>query len=216
MPMMKIRNIVLVIALLSPVLLFSQAPQGFAKATDTEGIKNQIRMSAENTNSISADFKQEKHLTMMEEVLVSDGRFLFRKKNNVKWEYVEPIQYAIIIRENRFIINNDGKVSEYDTESNKLFKEINNMIVMAIQGDFVDDANFNASFYEDEKYLLAILKPQNEMLENILTDIEIYFSKKDLGVAKVRFIEPGDDYTKISFSNRKVNISIDEDQFKVN
>ena len=149
----------------------------------------------------------------MEEVLVSAGKFLFKKENKVKWEYIEPITYAIIINQNRFIINNDGKISEFDTESNKLFKEINSMIVMAIQGNFVDDPDFKANFYEDKNKYLAILKPQNELLVDVLTTIEIYFLKEDLSVAEVKFIEPGDDFTKINFSNRKVNIEISDKQF---
>jgi len=192
---------------------FGQTPKGFTEVGDIDLLKNKIRESSVQTQSISSDFTQEKHLTMMEEVLVSQGRFLFKKENKVRWEYFEPIVYAIIINQNRFIINNDGKISEFDTESNKLFKEINNMIVMAIQGNFVDNPEFQASFYQSEQKYLAILTPQNELLSNILTGIEIYFSKPDVAVSEVKFIEPGDDFTKITFINRKANIEIDDEEF---
>lgn len=192
---------------------YGQAPKGFTTLGDVESFKKNVRETSAQTQSISSDFKQEKHLTMMEEVLVSNGRFLFKKENKVKWEYIEPIVYAIIINQNRFIINNDGKISEFDTESNKLFKEINNMIVMAIKGDFVDDPDFTASFYQDEKNYLAVLKPQNELLGDVLSQIEIYFLKEDIAVSEVKFIEPGDDFTKIMFYNKKVNIEISDGQF---
>jgi outer membrane lipoprotein-sorting protein len=192
---------------------FGQAPKGFTELADNESFKKKVKETSVQTQSISSDFIQEKHLTMMEEVLVSKGRFLFKKENKVKWEYTEPIVYAIIINQNRFIINNDGKISEFDTESNKLFKEINNMIVMAIRGDFVDNPDFSATFYQDEKRYLAILVPQNELLVDILTQIEIYFLKENTAVDEVIFAEPGDDFTKIVFKNRKVNIEISDEQF---
>jgi outer membrane lipoprotein carrier protein len=192
---------------------FGQAPKGFTELADNESFKKKVKETSVQTQSISSDFIQEKHLTMMEEVLVSKGRFLFKKENKVKWEYIEPIVYAIIINQNRFIINNDGKISEFDTESNKLFKEINNMIVMAIRGDFVDNPDFSATFYQDEKRYLAILVPQNELLVDILTQIEIYFLKENTAVDEVIFAEPGDDFTKIVFKNRKVNIEISDEQF---
>lgn len=192
---------------------FAQVPEGFAVVEDVAAFKKMVRETSEQTHSISSNFKQEKHLTMMEEVLVSKGKFLFKKENKVKWEYIEPIVYAIIINENRFTINNDGKISTFDTESNKLFKEINNMIVMAIQGNFVDDPEFRATFYQNKEHYLAVLSPQNDLLKDILTGIEIYFNKTDLAVAMVKFIEPGEDFTKITFMNRKANIEIDDEQF---
>ena len=149
----------------------------------------------------------------MEEVLVSRGWFLFKKENKVRWEYFDPIVYAIIINQNKFTINNDGKTSEFDTKSNKLFKEINNMIVMAIQGNFVDNPDFAAHFYQNNEIYLAVLKPQNKLLENIIIKIEICFSKSELAVTEVKFIEPGDDFTKIIFTNRKANIEIKDEQF---
>ena len=141
------KYILTIIAFLLTGLSFGQAPKGFTAFEDEASFKKMVRETSAKTQSISSDFTQEKHLTMMEEVLVSRGRFLFKKENKVRWEYLEPIVYAIIINQNRFIINNDGKISEFDTESNKLFKEINNMIVMAIQGNFVDDPDFAASFF---------------------------------------------------------------------
>jgi outer membrane lipoprotein-sorting protein len=187
---------------------FGQVPTGFSRVDDIAFIKNEISKSSEQTQSISSGFIQEKHLTMMEEVLVSHGRFLFKKENKVRWEYTEPIVYAIIINQNRFIINNDGKISEFDTGSNKLFKEINNMIVMAIQGNFVDDPDFKATFYQNKESYLAVLSPQNDLLKDILTGIEIYFTKVDLAVSMVKFIEPGDDFTKIIFTNRQANMKL--------
>lgn len=194
--------------------LSAQVPEGYSSVTDVENLKNKIRETSTETWSISSDFVQEKHLTMMEEVLVSHGRFLFKKENNVKWEYVDPITYAIVIHGNSFVINNDGKISKFDTESNKLFEEINSMIVMAIQGDFVDNPDFSASFFENDKNFLAVLLPKNELLKNILTGINISFLKSDMSVKTVKFVEPGEDFTKIIFSNRKANIDIPNSQFE--
>jgi outer membrane lipoprotein-sorting protein len=193
----------------------AQSNDTYRAVKNPEEVKERIREVSATTSSISSDFKQEKHLTMMSEVLVSDGRFFFRKENDVRWEYVSPITYAIIIYNDRFTINNDGKISEYNTESNKLFKEINNMIVMAIQGDFLENPNFESSFLESDAYYQARLKPSDEILKEILTRIDISFSKANMDVSSVKFTEPGDDFTLITFSNRKTNIDIADDLFIV-
>lgn len=193
----------------------AQVSDGFTALHQTEEVRKLITENATNTKSLSSDFTQEKHLTMMEEVLVSKGSFLYKKENNVCWEYIAPINYRILIRNEKFTIDNDGKISSFDTESNKLFKEINNMILMAIQGNFVDDPNFSATFLENNAQYLARLKPQDEILKNILETIEIFFNKDDASVTMVKFIEPEEDFTLIKFTNRKQNITITDDQFQI-
>lgn len=211
--MKQLKYLFVIVGILLINFSFGQAPKGFSELEDVTFFKNSLRKTSDQTQSINSDFVQEKHLTMMEEVLISHGRFLFKKENKVRWEYLDPIVYAIIINQNKFTINNDGKITEFDTESNKLFKEINNMIVMAIRGNFVDNPDFSASFFQNKGTYLAVLKPQNELLENILIRIEIYFSKSEMAVSEVKFIEPGDDFTKISFVNRQTNVEIKYEQF---
>ncbi len=195
------------------LVLTAQIPEGFKIVENKKAVKEGVLKASELTNSLSSKFVQEKHLTMMDEVLISKGKFLFKKENNIRWEYTSPIRYAIIIRNDRFVINNDGKISEFDTGSNRLFKAINNMILMAISGNFVDNPDFDASFYENNVFYLVSLKPQNERLQGILQSIDIYFDKKDFSVRKVKFVEPGDDFTLIVFTGRKVNVDIPDNQF---
>ena len=171
---------------------------------------------SENTQSIQSDFIQEKHLNMLEEVIVSEGHFLFRKENDVRWEYVSPIDYAIVIYKGKFRIKNDDKVSEFDIGSNALFQQINKMIVTAIRGDFVDNPEFEAAFFSSENQYRVNLKALNKQVSEMLAGIEIFFNKETLAVEQVRFIEPGEDYTNIIFNNRKVNIEITDNQFKFN
>ena len=198
------------------IFLFLQSrgqEPAFKTISDTEAVKRMIRENARNTSSVSSDFVQEKHLTMMEEVLVSKGRFLFKKENKVRWEYTEPVSYAIIVNGPKFIINNEGRINEFDAVSNPLFREINDMIMMAISGDFVDNPDFTPSFFEDDKTILVKLKPVDEMLSSMLTGIEIYFSKPSLQVEMMKFIEPGDDFTLTRFQNRQENKDIADELF---
>jgi len=195
--------------------LIAQQTDSFSPMQDVEALKAEIKKVSENTQSIQSDFIQEKHLSMLEEVIVSRGHFLFRKENDVRWEYVSPIDYAIVIYKGKFRIQNEDKVSEFDIGSNALFQQINKMIVTAIRGDFVDNPEFEASFFESEKQYRVKLKALNKQVAEMLAGIEIFFSKETLAVERVMFIEPGEDYTNIIFNNRKVNIEITDNQFEL-
>jgi len=195
--------------------LFAQQSEDFSPIQEIEVLKEKIKKVSESTRTIQSDFVQEKHLTMLEEVIISKGRFLFRKENDVRWEYVSPIDYAIVIYEGKFRIKNDEKVSEFDIGSNALFQQINKMIVTAIRGDFVDNPDFEATFFESKQQYRVNLKAMNKQVAEMLAGIEIFFSKETLAVEQVRFVEPGEDYTLIVFENRKMNIEITDNQFEL-
>jgi outer membrane lipoprotein-sorting protein len=182
---------------------------------DIDNLKAKLETQSKNTNTIESDFIQEKHLWMLNEVLISEGKFLFKKENNVKWQYTSPIEYTIIIHDGIFTIVNDDKVNEFHIDSNPLFHEINKMIVTAIRGDFVDNPDFNAEFFEDRVNYIARLAPTNANVNSILEYIEIYFDKKNMQVVKVVFYEPGDDFTSITFLNKKLNHELPDDRFKI-
>lgn len=204
----------LIVLCLLPFVSAAQT-EGYTAVTNIDLLKQKLTQQASNTLSIESDFVQEKHLWMLEEVLLSKGRFLFKKENSVRWQYITPVEYLILIHKNKFSIVSNGKVNEFSTDSNPMFKQINKMIVASIKGDFIDNTDFNSDFYENNIDYLAILKPQIDDVKSMLSAIEIYFNKQDMQVSKVVFREPGDDFTIITFVDKKVNVEIPEKEFLI-
>lgn len=190
--------------------------EGFKPLEDIEQFKQNVKEMALNTTSIESDFSQEKHLTMLEEVLISEGYFCYKKENKVRWEYKTPIQYLIIINDARFIIFDGNKTSEFDVNSNKIFKEINNMIINSIQGSILENEDFTISYYENDDHYLAKLNPNEKNVKKILRSINIYFDKKDFSVSMMKMIEISGDYTDIKFINKKLNEALPDTLFSLN
>lgn len=197
-------------------ILFSAYSQNnFVLVNDVESLNKAIKENSLKVTSIKSDFEQHKVLSMLEETLISEGNFLYKKENNVKWQYTSPFEYTIIIANGKFMINNEGRISEFDLNSNEMFRQINNMIITAISGDFIDNDDFSVIFKENSNFYLAELMPVEETVSEMLEAINIYFNKKNLGVEKVKFIEPGDDYTLIVFKNREQNITFNDNEFQI-
>ncbi len=205
----------IVLILLITVGLYPSMAQytSFVEVQDIEQLKLRLTSQAEFTKSIESKFVQEKHLWMLEEVIISKGIFLFKKENNVRWQYNTPVEYIISIHNGKFTILSNNKINEFDIDSNPMFREINSMIVTAISGDFIDNPDFLAKFKENESLFLAELVPINKNVSSMLSSIEIYFSKVNMEVVKVIFNEPGDDFTSILFQDKKVNIDIPDENF---
>ena len=210
---MKLHNILLITVAISS-FAFKPLGEDFTPVKDIDGFIEIIQDYTSKTKSIQSNFTQEKHLTILEEVLVSNGYFYFQKENNVRWEYTTPIDYAIVVHKGKFTIWDGKKTQEYRIESNRMFTEINNMIVTSVSGDFLNNPDFESAYFENDTFYLVKLFPVIPEVKDMLSSIEIYFEKSNISVTMVKFHEPGDDYTLIRFSDVRINEEMPEQVFK--
>jgi outer membrane lipoprotein-sorting protein len=184
--------------------------------TDVSAFRQKLALTSKSVNSIQCDFTQEKHLTILQDKITSSGKFTFKKENQLRWEYTSPIKYLIILSNNRVYIKDEGKSNQYDLGSNKTFREINNIMTGAVQGNLLqDDTKYKPSFYENNKNFLVILNPTDKAVKDFIKSIHLYFDKKSLSVIMIKLVENSDDFTLIEFKNRKQNIPVSADMFKI-
>lgn len=194
-------------------ILYAQEEK-FTPIQNIDQVKNELAKLTENTQTIQSPFTQEKHLSFLEENIISKGEFFFKSPNQLRWEYSEPFEYIIVFNDKNIFIKDDGKISTFDTESNKMFSEINNMMIGTIQGNlFTDSERFHVKYFESKSQYLLELEPKMEEMKGMLKIIKIYIDKSDISVAKIKMIESSDDYTSIDFTNRKLNQEIDNGIF---
>jgi outer membrane lipoprotein-sorting protein len=110
-------------------------------------------------------------------------------------------------------IRDNGKTSKYDINSNKMFKSINEMMVSSVNGNLLGNKDYTAHYFEGEKQYLLEMIPKQKATQGFLKSIQLYISKTDFSVEKVRMIEPSGDYTNIEFINRKLNQPIADEKF---
>lgn len=204
-----------IIFFLLPFTISAQVPAGYKPVNDTAAFKQQMQAQSKLVNTIESDFTQEKYLSVMSEKIITKGHFLFKKVNMLRWEYTDPLKYLIAINKDKMFIKDNGKVSKYDINSNKMFKSINEMMVNTVQGNLLNNKDYKAKYYENEKFYLLELSPLQKGAKDFLKVIQLYIDKKDYAVVKVKMIEPSDDYTMIDFSNRKTNQPIGDEKFIV-
>ena len=153
-------------------------PGGFRPADHPDDIVARISNQSENTESISSEFLQKKQLRFLDETIVSSGKFWFKKENNLRWAYEEPYRYAIIIHGGTFRIVDGDQVSDYDIESNAVFREVNDMIVGMVRGDILRKDRFGISVFEGPSSYLVKLTPLDPNIGEIISEMEIYFSRE--------------------------------------
>jgi outer membrane lipoprotein-sorting protein len=202
----------LILLFLFPFFGFSQS---FKAVKDTTALKQKIENMSKATSSIESDFTQEKNLSMLSEKVVSKGHFIFKKENLLRWEYHSPSKYLIVINKDKVIIKDEKKTTKYDMNSNKVFKEINDIMLSCVQGTIFRSNKFKTTYLENEKFYKLELVPQVKNMKETFKKINLYFDKNVTSVAKMEMIENNDDLTSLDFTNKKLNAAVSETIFTV-
>ncbi|MDF2449145.1 MAG: outer rane lipoprotein carrier protein LolA [Bacteroidota bacterium] len=201
-----------ILLIICPLLGYSQT---FKSVKDTTLLKQKIEHMSKTTSSIESDFIQEKNLSMLSEKVTSKGHFIFKKDNLLRWEYSSPSKYLIVINKDKVLIKDEKKTTRYDMNSNKVFKEINDIMLSCVQGTIFKSQKFKTHYFENEKFFKLELIPQVKTMKETFKKINLYFDKNVTSVAKMEMIENNDDLTSLDFSNKKLNAAVSETIFTV-
>lgn len=178
-------------------------------------ISSTLNSFTRNITSIQASFVQEKVFSFMEDKLIAQGKFWFVSPDKIRWEYVKPYPYIIIMSDGKMHVNDEGDTYSMDMRSNQLFQQMNTLITKSIQGKLLsEELNYDQKFYENENYYIVSFSPKDDQLKAYLAAIEIYFSKENGQVLALKMIEVAGDYTFIKFSERIENKEINSSYFK--
>jgi outer membrane lipoprotein-sorting protein len=181
---------------------------------DIKAFKEKLLAMSQKVNTIESDFVQEKNLSILSNKIISKGHFCFKKTSNIRWEYLQPYHYLIIISNNKIFIKEDKNQKQYDIQSNKMFQEMNKFISGCIQGDILkNEQEYKIGYFEDDKNYFVSLVPKSEAMRKMLNEVQIWFNRNDLTVSRIAMVESGGDYTRIDFLNKILNTDIPLEKF---
>jgi outer membrane lipoprotein-sorting protein len=209
------RKIILVITLLITGYSAKAQPAGYSPVADLPKFKEQFAAIAKKTVTIKSDFVQEKNLSMLSEKIVSKGGFWFKKDNLLRMEYFKPFDYLMILNGDNMYIRDGQKESRVSTKSNKLFQQINKIIMGCVQGMVFDNTDFITKVYENKNTYLVEMSPAGKVLKEFFKTIDVIIDKSDYEVNTIEMNENSGDNTIIRFTNRAINTDIPNEIFVI-
>ncbi|MBS1608533.1 MAG: outer membrane lipoprotein carrier protein LolA [Bacteroidetes bacterium] len=189
---------------------------GYKLLTDANDFKAKFTAASQKTNTIKSDFVQEKELSMLSEKIVSKGKFWFKRENAVRMEYTTPFQYLMIINNGKIYIKDSQKENKISAKSNKLFEQVNKIMMDCVNGSALSNPDFTTRIFEGSGSYLVELSPVNKSLKNLFKNINLVVGKKDYAVSKIEMHEPSGDNTTINYINREMNVSLPDALFAIN
>lgn len=190
------------------ILLFTfnvQAQQTAMSSAEIVNFRQKVETASKSTKTILSDFTQFKHLSFLSNDIKTSGKMAFKAPDLIKWEYIMPFKYSVIFKEDKLLINDEGKKSNVKIGASKLFKKLNQLIVNSISGNMFDNNEFDIEYYKTVNYSEIVFSSKNKELSKYIKQFVLHFDKDDASVKEVKMIEPSDDFTLIVFKNRKEN-----------
>lgn len=175
-------------------------------------LKAKVKAHAITINTLQSDFTQYKHLDFLSNDIVTSGKLAFKSPDMVKWQYTTPFKYSVLFKNEKLYINDEGKKSNVDIGSSKLFKQLNTLIINSVKGDMFDANEFDIAYFKNEANSEVHFNPKDEEFSKYIKAFHILFNDEG-HVVELKMIEPSDDYTKILFNNRKINTPLSDALF---
>ncbi|PSR01514.1 MAG: hypothetical protein BRD50_08650 [Bacteroidetes bacterium SW_11_45_7] len=185
----------------------------YRQLKDTLAFKKALRYKNDTTHTIISNFEQHKQLEVMEDPIVTNGKFYFQKPGKLRWEYTDPFDYLIVINDDKVMIEDKGNTSKFDMGNNKLFQQVNDLLVNLVRGEIFSNNDYSAEFFTNESTYKVKLIPNSQDMKDYMQAIHIIFGKDRLQVQQVKMMENSSDFTRIVFSEKRLNDDIPEDLF---
>lgn len=201
-----------IIFLLFSSTVFAQHA-GYTPVSDITSFQQQFSAASQKVNSIKSDFTQVKNLSMLSEKITSKGKFWFKKENMVRMEYTQPFQYLMILNKNDIYIKDGQKENKISTKSNKLFQQINQIMVDCVKGTAFSNKDFTVKAFQNGTGYLIEMSPINKTLKDMFKNINVVVDKKQYSVNSIEMVETSGDNTLITFANKELNTDVPDALF---
>ncbi|MBK5286047.1 MAG: outer membrane lipoprotein carrier protein LolA [Bacteroidia bacterium] len=201
-----------ILVYLFTVSILSSTAQEVWIMMDTSEFLSKLRETSLSTNSIKADFTEEKYLSYLKEPQKSSGTFYYKKENKMRWEKKKPMQYVFLVSGNSVKIKENKK--EKDISSfNQVIGKIKEMMITLVNGNFNAGKAYRPVYFFNENVYVVKLIPKNKKLASIFDYIQLTFSKESMRLKELAFYEKSGDRSIMKFFNDIVNDELDNKLF---
>jgi outer membrane lipoprotein-sorting protein len=194
------KKILFLSAFILPILLWTAA----GHSQDWTSIQDAFR----KIKSVKAEFLQKRHLQILKDPLVSEGRFFFDAVGSLRWEYLKPLRTVMLQKGDAIQLYHfsDGTWKPEITQAVEARRMVLAEIHQWLQGRFAESRVFS-HIYSSGPPARVVLTPK-EGIDKFISRIEILLSVKPGVIDRVEIEEPENSRTSIEFRNVEINASL--------
>ena len=194
--------------------LFASAQTQLTESQSQE-IMASLTEAASSMQTMQCRFVQSKTMAMLTEPSVSEGKMYFSSPDRLRWEYLTPYPFALVVNGERIVKVTDGKAEVLEGNAGRMYQGIVSMIMGSASGKkLFDTSAFDVVLYDDGACWKAEMTPKRRDMKRMFSQLVFHFDKKSQVIDHVEFIEPKGDKTEIRFEEVRLNEAIGEEKFQ--
>jgi len=200
------KRILFFLAVIFPILLCAAT----GHSQDWTSIQEAFR----KIKSVRAEFLQKRHLQILKDPLLSEGRFFFDASGSLRWEYLKPLRSVMLQKGDAIQLYHfsEGKWKPEMIQAVEARRMVLAEIHQWFQGRFAESKVFS-HIYSSGSPPRVVLTPK-EGINKFISRIEILLSAKPGVIDRVEIEEPGNSRTSIEFRNVEINPSFPSEIFE--
>lgn len=169
-------------------------------------------------NTLKTKLVQEKNIALFSEPVLSQGILLFKSPGNIRFEFFTPFQSVLLVDDHKVATFEmfNGKWKQIDSGSKKMMGIILDHIAAWVKGQFNRDNLYRISGryrQNSNSGCTIILEPIAKEFKKFIQAFELGINSDMDRLDYIIIRESGNDYTKISFFDDRINIPLDDIYF---
>ncbi len=187
-----------------------------AQTLNDAQIRQRVNQAAAATKTLQCDFVQIKHLKMLNEEMLAQGKMYYQQSNKLRWEYTNPYTYTFVLNGDKVLLKNQQRNDVIDVNQNKIFREIARIMMSSVVGNsLLDNKTFKTTITINNSEWIATQIPQRKDMRQIFQRIVLHFNPQCAVVSCVEMIEKNGDKTVINLKNIRTNETLNASIFAV-
>ena len=171
----------------------------------------QISGAMGRAQTVFTRFVQERHLSLFNEPLRSEGFLCFQKPGRIRWETTVPYK-SILVSDGSGVAQFewvDEKWKKLDIGLADAMQNVVAQIAAVMEGRYASNRrDYDVSVTGGAEGPVVTLVPRNETMRKMMAAIEVHLAADLKATRRVVLRENGGDYTDIRFSEQAVNLEL--------
>lgn len=174
-----------------------------------------LRKANNGITTIASNFRQTKHISLMDGAQVSLGQFYYRRADNaVCFNYSEPRDNKMVMNRGTIAISTGGKTQVIDGQGNPAMQQMQAMIAACFGGNFAQMKDKqDVKMYDDGERLTVVLTPLSKRVQRYMSQIVLTFDKQNYQLMCLKMIEKNGDTSEYEFTAVEINKPLDNNIF---
>jgi outer membrane lipoprotein-sorting protein len=185
-----------------------------AKPASLESVIKKVQEQQRKTQTLQANFRQEKELALLAKPEISTGTFAYSKPTNVLWSYESPKRVQMLIANGTMTtyFPDLRKAERIDVRrfEDRIFKYLG---ATGAIDDLARYFDFTFTDTADKPHWVLDLTPKSRAVGKRVKRIKIWIDKSTYLASKFEYVEGDGDITRYEFTDVKINQPIAQARF---